>query len=121
MSKKKTETKKNEETSIETAEFSKEETEQTPVALEDLKCGYVVGLSQEDHFIFELFGTNKGLVELMGIHQHASHRVNSIYNDQQMAGDRLVHEVGRAITQLGEKLDTILNPEKESSQELTAK
>ena len=46
----------------------------TSVALEDLKIGYVVGLTAEDRFVFELFGQNKGLVELLGIHQHASRR-----------------------------------------------
>lgn len=117
MSEKKTETK---ETSIETAEFPKKEMEATPVALEDLKCGYVVGLTQDDRFIFELFGTNKGLVELMGIHQHASYRVDSVYNDQQMSGDRLVHEVGRAIASLREEINAFINPEKVSSQETTA-
>jgi hypothetical protein len=77
----------------------------TSVSLEDLKIGYVVGLTQEDRFVFELFGHNKGLVELLGIHQHASRRVNRVYDDQQMSGDRLLHEVGRAVAAIAQRLD----------------
>jgi len=77
----------------------------TSVALEDLKIGYVVGLTAEDRFVFELFGQNKGLVELLGIHQHASRKVNRVYDDQQMSGDRLLHEVGRAVAAIAQRLD----------------
>ena len=77
----------------------------TSVSLEDLKIGYVVGLTAEDRFVFELFGQNKGLVELLGIHQHASRKVNRVYDDQQMSGDRLLHEVGRAVAAIAQRLD----------------
>ncbi|MAG39551.1 hypothetical protein CMI41_01105 [Candidatus Pacearchaeota archaeon] len=85
-----------------------EGTSGTSVALEDLKIGYVVGLTQEDRFVFELFGLNKGLVELLGIHQHASRKVNRVYDDQQMSGDRLLHEVGRAVAAIAQRLDGAL-------------
>ena len=78
------------------------------VALEDLKIGYVVGLTQEDRFVFELFGVSKGLVELLGIHQHASRKVERVYDDQQMSGDRLLHEVGRAVAAIAQRLDGAL-------------
>jgi len=77
----------------------------TSVSLEDLKIGYVVGLTQEDRFVFELFGVSKGLVELLGIHQHASRKVERVYDDQQMSGDRLLHEVGRAVAAIAQRLD----------------
>jgi len=80
----------------------------TSVALEDLKIGYVVGLTQEDRFVFELFGVSKGLVELLGIHQHASRKVERVYDDQQMSGDRLLHEVGRAVAAIAQRLDGAL-------------
>tara|TARA_Y100000310_G_C20637076_1_gene791758 strand:+ start:49 stop:510 length:462 start_codon:yes stop_codon:yes gene_type:complete len=90
----------------------------TSVALEDLKIGYVVGLTQEDRFVFELFGVSKGLVELLGIHQHASKRVNRIYDDQQMSGDRLLHEVGRAVAAIAQRIDGFVGtPEEEASVE----
>ena len=78
---------------------------QSSINLQDLKIGYIVGLTAEDQFVFELFGTNKGLVELLGIHQHASKRVNSVYDDAQMSGDRLMHEVGRAVAAIAQKID----------------
>ena len=77
----------------------------TSVSLEDLKIGYVVGLTKEDRFVFELFGQNKGLVELLGIHQHANRKVERVYDDQQMSGDRLLHEVGRAVAAIAQRLD----------------
>ena len=87
----------------------KEPTEQlkqeaSSVTLEDLKIAYIVGLTEEDQFIFELFGKEKGLVQLLGIHQHANKRVEKIYDDQQMSGDRLMHEVGRAVAEISRKL-----------------
>ena len=94
----------------------------TSVALEDLKIGYVVGLTQEDRFVFELFGQNKGLVELLGIHQHASRRVNRVYDDQQMSGDRLLHEVGRAVAAIAQRLDGLAGAEEVvASEEATTK
>jgi hypothetical protein len=82
-----------------------EEGASSSVSLEDLKIGYVVGLTQEDRFVFEMFGVSKGLVELLGIHQHASRKVDQVYNDQQMSGDRLLHEVGRAVAAIAQRLD----------------
>ena len=87
----------------------------TSVSLEDLKIGYVVGLTQEDRFVFELFGQNKGLVELLGIHQHASRKVNRVYDDQQMSGDRLLHEVGRAVAAIAQRLDGLAGTTEEES------
>ena len=90
------------------AEAAETVTPPDQVELEDLKIGYVVGLTQEDRFIFQLFGKTKGLVEMLGIHQHATRRVNNIYDEQQMSGDRLMHEVGRAVAQIAQKLDGLI-------------
>jgi len=81
--------------------------EQQQVNLEDLKVGYVVGLTEEGDFVFELFGKDPGLVELLGIHQHATNRVQRIYDDKQIAGDRLIHEVGKAVAMLNQRLEQI--------------
>lgn len=87
--------------------------EETPegeggIPLNELKIGYVVGLSQDGNFVFDLFGSDKGLVELLGIHQHATFRVKRIYEDAQVAGDRLTHEVGKAVALVNQKMDAIL-------------
>lgn len=78
------------------------------LTLDDLKVGYVVGLTEEGNFVFELFGKDPGLVELLGVHQHAVNRVQRIYDDKQISGDRLIHEVGKAVAMLNQKLDQVL-------------
>ena len=98
-------------------------TERTTLNLEDLRVGYVVGLTDEGQFVFQVFGKEQELVQLLGIHQHAGHRVDSIYNNQQMSGDRLIHEIGRSIADLSKKMDhlpsTPLSEEEPSSPQAT--
>ena len=78
------------------------------IKLEDLRVAYVVGLTPDNNFVFELFGQDPGLVELLGIHAHAINRIQRIYDDKQIQGDRLTHEVGKAVAILNQKLDQIL-------------
>ena len=104
MSKKKTKEEPNQTEEIKEPSETLKEAVST-ITLEDLKIAYVVGLTEEDQFIFEMFGQDRGLVQLLGIHQHASRRVEKIYDDQQMSGDRLMHEVGKAIAEVSKKLD----------------
>lgn len=79
------------------------------LTLDDLKVGYVVGLADDGNFVFDVFGKEKDLLSLLGLHAHADRRVNQIYNQTQMAGDTLVHEVGKALTVLNQKLDAALS------------
>jgi len=81
--------------------------QQKTVSLSDLRVGYVVGLSEEGNFVFDIFGKQKGVVELLGLHQHATFKVDTLYNQTQMGGDALVHEIGRAMAMLNQKLDQI--------------
>ena len=57
----------------------------------DLKVAYIVGLTNEGNFIFQLLGKEKGLVELMGINAHANMRVKALHERSQGAGDVLIH------------------------------
>jgi len=82
--------------------------EQQQLSLNDLKMGYIVGLTPDGNFVFELLGQEKGLVELLGIHEHATKRVDRIYEDSQLSGDRLTHEVGKAIAIVNQKIDQLL-------------
>lgn len=50
--------------------------EETKNKLDNMKCGYVVGLSQNGDFVFEVLGEQVGLVELMGLHTYADHRLH---------------------------------------------
>ena len=91
-----------------------EEVEDTPkeeekqLLLDELKIGYIVGLTMEGNFVFELFGQEKGIVELLGINAHADAKIKRIYDETQMSGDRLVHEVGKALNLVSQKLDGIM-------------
>ena len=77
-------------------------------SLDDLEVGYVVGLTDEGNFIFDVFGKRKGLVEILGLQQHAAFKIQSIYNQTQVAGDSLVNEVGKGISTLHQKIDQLL-------------
>jgi len=78
------------------------------VRLEDTKIAYIVGMDQEGNFLFQVFGKEPGLLQLMGIHAHATRRVEAIYQDKQITGDRLVHEVGKAVALVNVKMDQVL-------------
>ena len=88
------------------AQQSTEEGEQ--LSLNDLRIAYVVGLTPKGDFVFEVYGKEKGLVELLGVHQHAVKKVDRIYQDSQAQGDRLTFEVGRAVAALTQKVDQLL-------------
>jgi len=78
------------------------------VRLEDTKIAYVVGMDAEGNFIFQVFGKEAGLLQLLGIHAHADRRIKAIYDDKQIAGDRLTHEVGKAVAAVNQKIDQLL-------------
>jgi hypothetical protein len=78
------------------------------ISLKDLKVGYVVGLTDEGNFVFELVGTDPGLVELLGVNAHAAERVRQIYARTQMTGDALTTEVGKGLAIINQKIDQLL-------------
>jgi len=42
-----------------------------------LKYGYIIGLKEDDgEFLFDIIGKNTGIVELMGLHSYAGHRID---------------------------------------------
>lgn len=86
------------------------QTEQQPeqINLNDMKIAYVVGLAPNGDFVFDVYGQQKGLVELLGVHQHATKKIDRIYEDAQVQGDRLTVEVGRAVSVVAQKLDQVL-------------
>jgi ATP-dependent 26S proteasome regulatory subunit len=97
----------NENEPVEAVTEESQSTEQQ-LQLADLKVGYVVGLTDDGNFVFDIFGKKKGLVEILGLHQHASLRVQVLYNQTQMSGDALVNEIGKALSVLNQKLDQIV-------------
>ena len=81
--------------------------QQKQVSLDDIKVGYIVGLTKSGDFVFDVLGQEKGLVEVLGIHKYADLRVEQLVDTSQMVGDRLVAEVGRAVAALHQKVDDI--------------
>ena len=79
------------------------------VKLEDTKISYVVGMDEKGDFLFQVYGKEAGLLQLLGIHAHATRRIQAIYDDKQFSGDRLTHEVGKAIAVMNQKLDQLMN------------
>jgi hypothetical protein len=77
-------------------------------ASEDLKMGYIVGLTKEGNFVFELVGKDRTLVELLGLHQYAQKRVYSILDEINGSGDRLIKEVGQLINKMAIRLESVV-------------
>lgn len=79
------------------------------LSLNDLVSGYVVGLTEDGNFIFEPIGKKKELLPLLGLNGYASRRLANLLDKSQMSGDTLVHEVGKALNLLNQKVDAIGN------------
>lgn len=77
------------------------------MTLADLKMGYIVGITPDGNFVFEIIGKEKGLVELLGLHKFAEKKVTSLLDSTQGSGDRLIQELARMIQQVGMKVDAI--------------
>jgi len=89
-----------------------------PTELPELAVGYVVGLQPDGSFVFEVLGSEPGLVQLMGLNQYASHRITVAKDLNQGYGFPVL---AQQINQLGEMLKVMLNmqTEKKKSQIVT--
>ena len=79
---------------------------------EDLQVGYAVELTSAGEFNFVVFGSDPGIVELMGLHKYAELRIQRLLEEKQITGDVLVHEVGKAVAALHQKIDKLLEVNK---------
>jgi hypothetical protein len=82
----------------------------------DLKVGYVVGLKNDGNFVFSVVGKEPGLMELLGVHHHATSRVKKLYSANQVTDDaltlelaKMVDALGGMVNQLTQKVDKLLN------------
>jgi len=73
-----------------------------------IKIGYVVGLQEDDTLIFNIIGDSSGLINILGIHKYAEHRVKYLLDNSQITGDRLIHEVGKGLKQIMDMLDILV-------------
>ena len=85
-----------------------EDVPQEPEALDlsNLQCGYVVGLGDNGEFVFEVLGGNPGLVQLLGLHQYADHRLTYARDVNQNYGYPVMM---KQINQIGQMMQVLLN------------
>lgn len=89
-------------------EVTETKTEEKVISADDFTIGYVVGLTPDGNFVFEVVGKNKEVVGLMGIHKYAEYEVKKAFEGNRMCGDALTFEVGKAVAAVATKLDTLL-------------
>lgn len=73
---------------------------------EDIQCGYVVAIKQSGEFVFETLGTNCGLIQLLGIHKYAEHRLMLAKDINQKHGFPVVTQ---QLNEIGRMLQVLLN------------
>jgi hypothetical protein len=90
-------------------EEMEEETETTsPASPEDdeIACAYVVGIKKSGEFVFEVSGEDPGLVQLLGLHEYAHHRLMFAKDINQGYGFPVVM---KQLNQIGQMLQVLLN------------
>ncbi len=94
-----------------TPDVSSIKEEKSGPTLADLRMGYVVGVTEDGNFVFEIVGKEQGLVELLGLHRFAESKINNVLDTNQNQGNKILFEIGRTVTVLAQevsKLVTIL-------------
>lgn len=76
------------------------------VNLPEMKCGYVVGIQPDGEFVFEVMGEEVGLIELMGLHKYADHRLEVAKDISQAYGPALISQ---QIGQMNQMVKVLLN------------
>lgn len=74
------------------------------LALDQLKAGYVVGLTQEGEFVFEPVGQTPGLTEILGLHQYAQIRIGVLADLNQGLVGKMVSDVLKALGEIKQEL-----------------
>jgi len=91
-----------EEVTIETEQPGEVETK----ALPEMSCAYVVGLKPDGSFVFEVLGDAPGLVQLLGLHKYAEHRLEVAKDINQGYGPPLLNQ---RLEQIQQMLKAMLN------------
>jgi len=76
--------------------------------VDDLKVAYIVGVTKDDKLVFDILGEDRGITQLLGLHAYAGTRIKLLLDESQLTGDRLTHEVGKAVALLAQKMDLVL-------------
>lgn len=73
----------------------------------NLKVGYVVGVKEDGKLMFDLAGSQAGLIELLGLHFYAGEQLKKLYGNKQMTGDAITIELANMIDKLGKMVETL--------------
>lgn len=92
--------------------------EEVRLKLEDLKSGYIVGLTKEGELVFELFGSDKGLVDILGLHQYAGVRVSVVTDLNQGLVGTMVKDLMKAVGALTQQVARLTETQKRPSNKL---
>jgi hypothetical protein len=83
------------------------------VKLPELHAGYLVGVQPDGKFVFQALGRCQGLVELMGLHKYAEHRLEIAKDVSQGYGYPALYQQNQQIAQsvqhITELLKVLLN------------
>lgn len=83
--------------------------QQQTLSLDDLKAGFVVGLSKDGNFVFNVLGKEPGLLDLLGLQQLASEKIKQLFNNNNLQGDALVVEVAKMVKTVDDKVALLLD------------
>jgi hypothetical protein len=78
----------------------------TEQPLPEMDCAYIVGVKPDGGFVFEVLGDNPGLVQLLGLHKYAEHRLEVAKDINQGYGPALLSQ---QLGQVGQMLKVMLN------------
>ena len=86
-------------------------------SLENIQCGYLVVVNADDSLDFHVIGKEVGLVQLMGLNQYASKRINMALETSEGLGNTLMAKGFNSIlTQLNTILGMLTNQAKSNLQ-----
>ncbi len=95
------------ETPVEVQEEAKPE--QKALTLSDLRMGYVVGITEDGNFVFDVVGKEQGLLELLGLQKFAEAKIKNVLDANQNQGDKLLFEVGKTVGVLAQEVAKLVN------------
>lgn len=78
----------------------KAESDVPSVDIPELEYGYVVGVQPDGGFVFQTVGAKQGLVQMLGVHQYAKHRLDVATDINQQYGYPLLAQQVHNLTEM---------------------
>lgn len=104
---------------VENTPAQKELPVQKTLALADLRMGYVVGITDDGNFVFDVVGKEQGLLELLGLQKFAESKIQSALDANQNQGDKLLFEIGKTVSILAQEVGKLVAVLKRPDNSLT--